>query len=301
MRPRASRTKVRTIDRLGIPLAIGTALLLTGCWTGDAPRPPVASASETRTPAPPVRAPVDPRVTASVRSYEAYLRAQAAALPARPFTDAIRAGNLAAAKKNYAASRPGWERIQSVAILLPPLDRRLDAEADDFASIRDPAWTGWHRLEHILWTQNSTAGAAPYADRLDRDLDNLNRAVATLPVTPKIMTDSIERLAEEAIAQKLPGAEDRYSRTDLADLAGNMQGVEAGYATARPVLAVRDAELARLLEGQFSAVDRTLGKYRTSAGYRPYEALSAADRLTLRAELTSLAETLARMSGALER
>jgi iron uptake system component EfeO len=282
---------------------VGAALLLTGCRAGDAPRPPVASASQINTAAPSVRAPLDPRVTASVRSYEAYLRAQAAALPARvrPFTDAVRAGNLAAAKKNYAASRAGWERIQSVAILLPRFDRQLDAEADDFASTRDPAWTGWHRLEHILWTQNSTAGAAPYADRLDHDLGNLNRAVATLTITPKIMADSIERLAEEAIAQKLPGAEDRYSRTDLADLAGNLQGIEAGYAAARPVLVVRNAELTRQLERQLTAVDRTLGKYRTPAGYRPYEALSAADHLTLQAELSTLAETLAQMSGALER
>lgn len=278
-------------------------MLLTGCWTADAPRPPVASAPEIESPSPSVRAPVDPRVTASVRSYEAYLRAQAAALPARarPFTDAVRAGDVAAAKKSYAASRAGWERIQSIVILLPQFDRQLDAQADDFASTRDPAWTGWHRLEHILWSQNSTAGAAPYADRLDRDLADLNRAVATLTITPKIMTEGIERLAEEALAEKLPGSEDRYSRTDLADLAGNMQGAQAGYAIARPVLVGRHAELTRLIEGQFSAVDRVLGKYRSSAGYRPYEALSAADRLTLRAGLTTLAEALAQIPGALDR
>lgn len=292
------------IVRLGIPVAMGMTLLLTGCWTENAAAPqPAASAPEMEAPSPSVRAPVDPRVTASVRSYEAYLRAQAADLPAqaRAFTDAVRAGDIAKAKKSYAASRAGWERIQSVAILLPNFDRRLDAEADDFASTRDPAWTGWHRLEHILWTQNSTAGAAPFADRLDRDLASLSRAVATLTITPKIMADSIERLAEEAIAEKLPGAEDRYSGTDLADLAANIQGAEAGYSIVRPVLVARDAELTRLIEAQFAAVDRTVGKYRTPAGYRPYEALSAADRLTLRAELTTLAERLARMAGTLQR
>jgi iron uptake system component EfeO len=237
-------------------------------------------------------------VAASTRSYKDYLRAQAAALPARArtFTDAVRAGDLATAKKDFAASRLGWERIQSVAILLPQFDRRIDAKADDFATATDPAWTGWHRLEHILWTSNSTAGAAPYANRLDRDLALLSRTVSTLPITPSLMAAQITRLVEEAIAEKLPGSEDRYSRTDLADLAGNLQGAQAGYTAARPVLVVRDAALTRLLDRQFAAANRMIGKYRTAGGYRPYPALSASDRAALQAQLSMLAESLARVS-----
>jgi iron uptake system component EfeO len=296
---------MRTTVRLGITVLIGTALLLTGCQgTPHTPAAPtVAPEREFETPSSSVRGPVDPRVTASVRSYQAYVRAQAAALPARAraFTDAVRAGDLTAARKDFAASRAGWERIQSVALLLPQLDRRIDARADDFASATDPAWTGWHRLERILWTQRSTAGAVPLADRLDRDLESVRRTVPTLSITPKRMAAGIERQMEEAIAEKLPGAEDRYSRTDLADLAGNIQGAQAGYAAARPLLLSRDPARARLLDRQFATVERTLGKYRTAAGYRPYPALSTTDRAALQAQLTSLAETLSALSAILTR
>lgn len=297
---------MRTTVRLGMTVLIGTALLLTGCQgtphTTPA-APTVAPEREFETPSSSVRGPVDPRVAASVRSYQAYVRAQAAALPARAraFTDAVRAGDLAAARKNFAASRAGWERIQSVALLLPQLDRRIDARADEFASATDPAWTGWHRLERILWTQSGTAGAAPLADRLDRDLESVRRAVPTLPITPKRMAAGIERQVEEAIAEKLPGAEDRYSRTDLADLTGNIQGAQAGYAAARPLVLSRDPARARLLDHQFAAVERTLGQYRTAAGYRPYPALSTTDRAALQAQLTSLAETLSALSAILTR
>ncbi|HST66405.1 MAG TPA: EfeM/EfeO family lipoprotein, partial [Mycobacteriales bacterium] len=148
--------------------------------------------------------PVDPLVTAAVRSYEAYLQAQARALPARArgFTDAVRRGDVAAARKNFAASRVGWERIQSVGLQLPRLDRSIDARADDFATPSDRAWTGWHRLEQLLWTARGTAGATPYADRLDRDLQQLSRAVPGLVITAPIMTTGIQRLVEEAIAEK---------------------------------------------------------------------------------------------------
>ena len=205
------------------------------------------------------------------------------------------------ARKHFAASRICWERIQSIAFLLPQLDRRIDARADDFATPTDRAWTGWHRLEQILWIENSTAGAAPLANRLDRDLELLQEAVPTFPITPKVIATGIARLVEEAIAEKLPGAEDRYSRLDLADLAGNVQGAEAGYSAVRPALAVRQAALTQLLDGQFSRIDRIINKYRTSAGYRPYPALAAADRAVLRAQLGTLAETITRLPAVFER
>jgi iron uptake system component EfeO len=312
-RPRASRTKVRTIVRL--VALLGAALLLSaGCRTGTARSEKGESAEsaeggegleteETEPEVEPSPHPVDPRVAAAVRAYEAYLYSQAAALPtaARRFTDAVRAGDLPAARASFAASRTGWERIQSVAALRPDLDRRIDAEADDFASTADPAWTGWHRLEYAVWGRRSTAGAGPYADRLDRDLVTLSRVVPTLRITPARMAEGIERLVEEAIAAKLPGDEDRYARTDLADLAGNIQGARAGYAVTRSFVRAVDPALAQQLDAQFATVDRTLGRYRTPTGYRPYPALTATDRLALRAQLTTLAETLAALPATLAR
>jgi len=309
---RTHPAEARAIARLCAPVVIAAVLLVsTGCQDDYTPAPSDATVAASQppgpgragTPSPSVSPPVDPRLVLAVRAYGAYLREQAAAVRARtlPFTDAIRAGDVMAAKKRFASSRICWERIQSIAALLPQLDRRIDARADDFATPTDAAWTGWHRLEHILWIKNTTAGASPLANRLDRDLELLQTAIPTLAITPKVMAAGILRLVEEAITEKLPGAEDRYSRLDLADLAGNLQGAKAGYSAARPVLTVHDAPLTQKLDGQFATVDRTITRYRTSAGYRLYPALTATDRTVLRAQLSALAETLTRLSAVFER
>jgi iron uptake system component EfeO len=298
--------RARPIYRIALVAVI--LVLVAGCQS-DSPTPPPDSAPSGSPQADPDRAALssprvtDPRLLLAARSYETYLRGQAAALPGRtrPFTDAVRAGDVAAAKRSYPAGRIGWERIQWVAVLLPDLGRRIDARSDDFAGPASAAWTGWHRLEFILWTRNSTAGAAPLADRLDRDLQTLSRAVARLRVTPALMANGVTRLVDEAIAEKLPGAEDRHAHTDLADLAGNVQGAEAGYTIARPVLAVRDPTTTRVIDTRFAAVERTLARYRTAAGYRPYPALSPADRLLLEAQLSALAESLSALPGLVTR
>jgi iron uptake system component EfeO len=309
--PATKPTRTGAIVRLTVPALMAVLLLAsTGCQH-SAPRPsggaPAAAQARapghTGTPPPSVSASAGARLVPAVRSYRAYLGDQAAALRSRTrsFTDAIRAGNVTAAKQRFASSRTCWERIQSITFLLPELDRRIDGRADDFASPTDPAWTGWHRLEQMLWVGNSTTGARPIADQLDRDLDSVQRAIPTLPITGRIMAAGIERLVEEAIEQKLTGAEDRYSRLDLADLAGNLQGAEAGYVVARPLLTVDQPALTRLLDSRFAAVDRTIAKYRTPAGYRLYPALTPTDRATLQARLSALAELLTGLSADFER
>lgn len=146
------------------------------------------------------------------------------------------------------------------------------------------------------WVENGTADAAPLANQLDRDLELLRRSVPALTITPQVVVAGTARLVEEAIAEELPGAEDRYSRLDPADLTGNIQGAEAGYSAVRPILTVRDAALIPILDGQFSAIDRTIAKYRTPAGYRLYTGLGAADRARLQPQLSALAETISQLS-----
>ena len=310
--PATKPARPGAIVRLIVPVPMAVLLLAsTGCQGDSAPRPPdgapaavqARAPGHTGTPSPSVSASTDARLGPPVRSYRVYLAEQAAALRSRTraFTDAVRAGDVAAAKRRFASSRTCWERIQSITFLLPELDRRIDGRADDFASPTDPAWTGWHRLEQLLWVGNSTAGATPLADRLDRDVASVQRAIPTLPITARIMAAGIERLVEEAIEQKLTGMEDRYSRLDLADLAANLEGAEAGYATARPVLTVAQPALTRLLDSRFAAVDGIIAKYRTPGGYRLYPALTPTDRAMLQAGLGTLAELLTGLSAVFER
>ena len=63
--------------------------------------------------------------------------------------------------------RVSWERIEPIAGLVEEIDGTVDARVDDFESETDPDCTGWHRLEYLLFEQNTTDGAAEFADGLD--------------------------------------------------------------------------------------------------------------------------------------
>ena len=70
----------------------------------------------------------DPTVTRAANDYKTWLQSQVAALriDAKKFTDAVRAGNVAEAKKQYAPSRYRWETIEPISILVPGVGRPGD-------------------------------------------------------------------------------------------------------------------------------------------------------------------------------
>ena len=108
-------------------------------------------------------------------AYKTYVLSEVATLRQETmlFTDAVRAGNVAEAKKQFAPSRVSWERIEPIAGLVEEIDGAVDARVDDFANEADPKWTGWHKLEYLLWVKNTAAGGKPLADQLDKDLGTL--------------------------------------------------------------------------------------------------------------------------------
>ncbi|MFL6128142.1 MAG: iron uptake system protein EfeO [Mycobacteriales bacterium] len=244
----------------------------------------------------------DKEVTAAVAAYRAYVLREAGTLrrDTRRFTDAVRAGDVAEARKRYAPSRVSWERIEPIAGLVAAIDRAVDARVDDFADENDPKWTGWHKLEYLLWAKNSTAGGKPLADRLDRDLGTLEARLKTVEITPKAVALGAGELIEEVSKGKITGEEDRYSHTDLSDFAANVEGAEAAYEVFKPVLAGKDAALVKTLDDRFAAVEASLRPYAVAGGgYQPYPALKAADKTRMQAQLAALSEDLAELPEAL--
>lgn len=74
----------------------------------------------------------DPRLDAAVASYRSYAQEQAdETLPkAKVFADAVKAGDIEAAKKAYATSRIGWERTEPVAESFGDIDPKVDLRED---------------------------------------------------------------------------------------------------------------------------------------------------------------------------
>ncbi|MGA4848522.1 iron uptake system protein EfeO [Streptomyces sp. G5(2025)] len=249
----------------------------------------------------------DPRLDKAVAAYREYAQEQAdATLPkAKAFTDAVREGDLTAAKKAYADSRIGWERTEPVAESFGDIDPKVDVREDGLEDGQDPEkeWTGWHRLERALWKDKKIGKREKeLATLLDRDLKDWQNRVGKAVITPTSMANGAKELLDEVATGKVTGEEERYSHTDLVDFKANVEGAEKSYELLKPVAAENDPKLTKELDKQFAALDALLEKYREggkdSYDFTSYDKVGKADRKELSDGVNALAEPLSKLAAA---
>ena len=243
----------------------------------------------------------NPLILAAIEEYRAYVIEQVdqTVTTTREMTGAIAAGDLETAKSLYAPSRQGWEAIEPIAGLVEEIDGKVDARVDDFESEDDPEFTGWHRIEYLLWEKGDTAAAAPYAEQLMTDLGVLQTQVETIEIPPAALTVGAAELIEEVSTGKITGEEDRYSGTDLWDFAANVAGSERLIELLTPALQQADPELLAEIQQGFADIDAALDAYRDGQGFKPYSALTDEARTEMQTNLAGRSEPLAPVTGAL--
>ena len=241
----------------------------------------------------------DPRLDKAVAAYRAYAQKQAdATLPeVQKFADAIKDGDLDAAKAAYAPSRIGWERTEPVAESFGDIDPKVDVRADGLAE--GQKWTGWHRLEKALWKQGEIgADEKKLADRLVTDLKDWQQRVGKADITPTSMANGAKELLDEVATGKVTGEEERYSHTDLVDFQANVEGARKAYRLLRPVAKDNDPKLAGELDKRFPALFDLLGQYRDGDTFVAYDTVGQDDRKKLSDAVNALAEPLSQLAAA---
>ena len=241
---------------------------------------------------------VDPRLTAGVAAYTAWVQAEVSTMltATRAFTDAVEAGEVVRAKSLYAASRISWERIEPVAESFGDLDPKIDAREADLQP--GQVWTGWHRLEKSLWVNGSVAGDGPIARQLMVDLTALAAKVQTVVLTPSQLGNGAKELLDEVATGKITGEEEAFSHTDLVDFAANVEGAKRAYDALRPVALSREPRLVAELDAEFTDVAAALAPYGSGATFRSYTDLSKDQVGRLAEAVDALAEPLSRLTAA---
>ncbi|MGY5045029.1 iron uptake system protein EfeO [Streptomyces sp. 900105755] len=244
----------------------------------------------------------DPKLDAAVAAYREYAQEQAdATIPkVQTFVDAVKAGNIEAAKDAYAPSRVGWETTEPIAESFGDIDPKTDTRVNDLE--KGQKWTGWHALEKALW-QDKKAGAEQkaLADELLADLKDWQKRVGKAEITPTSMANGAKELLDEVATGKVTGEEDRYSHTDLSDFKANVDGAQKAYELLKPVARQNDAALVTELDKEFAALDTLLDKYRTdktSDGFVSYDTVTEAQRKELSDAVNALAEPLSKLAAA---
>ncbi len=246
-------------------------------------------------------APLD--LVGPVSDYKIYVTEQLDELASntQQFTDAIKQGDIATAKKLYAPTRVYYESIEPIAELFSDLDASIDSRVDDHEKgVKAEDFTGFHRIEYSLYSENSTQGLDALADGLNKDIKDLQTRVAGLTFPPDKVVGGAAALMEEVAATKVTGEEDRYSHTDLYDFQGNVDGAKKIFELFRAPIEQGDKGFAAKVDKNFATVDTILAKYRTQeGGFETYDKVSDNDRRALIGPVNTLAEDLSTLRGKL--
>ncbi|MEU1377556.1 iron uptake system protein EfeO [Streptomyces triculaminicus] len=241
----------------------------------------------------------DPALDKAVAEYRKYVQQQAdETIPtAQKFADAVKAGDVDEAKKQYAVSRIGWERTEPVAESFGDIDPKVDVREDGLE--KDQKWTGWHKLEKSLWDEKKIdEDDKKLAEQLMTDLKGWQKVVGTAEITPTSMANGAKELLDEVATGKVTGEEERYSHTDLIDFQGNVEGAEKAYELLKPVASKNDSALTKDLDKQFGELKKLLDDYRDGDTFKAYDSVGKDDRKKLSDAVNALAEPLSKLAGA---
>jgi len=233
-------------------------------------------------------------------SYKRYVNSQTDALIAatQVFVDAVKKGDVNAAKAQYPIARTYYERIEPVAESFPnDLDPRIDLREADLEP--GQKWTGFHRLEKDLWVSGLQPDTNAMADQLMADVKELDAGVKSpdYKIDSTQIAGGAQGLLDEVGASKISGEEDIFSHTDLWDFKANVEGSQTAVASVRPILDERNADLGKKVDQRFAEVEALLEKYRQGDGFVFYDKVTEPQRQELSRAIDALSKEVSQVQG----
>jgi iron uptake system component EfeO len=234
------------------------------------------------------------------QSYKRYVNSQTDALIAATqiFVDAVKKGDINAAKAQFPIARTYYERIEPVAESFPnDLDPRIDLREADLEP--GQKWTGFHRLEKDLWVTGLQPDSNAMADQLMADVKELDNGVkaSTWTIDSTQIAGGAQGLLDEVASSKITGEEDTFSHTDLWDFKANVDGSQTAVASVRPILDERNADLGKKVDQRFAEVDALLEKYRQGDGFVFYDKVTEPQRQELSRAIDALSKEVSQVQG----
>ena len=241
--------------------------------------------------------PAQQAVAASYKTY-ALTRADRLIATTKLFTNALRGGNIQAAMAAYGPAHMIYEDIEFVGDHLDDgkLDQAIDARqtaADEEGGQEN--WTGFHRLEKMLFADHTLAGARPLANRLDTDVVALRRVVAAHSFQPAELANGAAASIDESLQVHLPALEDHYSHTGLWDVAGKLASAKELFSVLKPTVAQADPGVADQVQTALDRMTSQMDKLKKGGRYVDYSTVTPADRKALTTYATQLDDALSKV------
>jgi iron uptake system component EfeO len=243
-----------------------------------------------------------PQLTAAVAGYSGYIDQNVAGLVthSQALCRAIDDGSLTQARLLYPKARVYYERIEPVAEIWGSLDTAIDGRWENPVTVASQ-FIGFHKIEQLLWEDNTLAGAPKLCAGLVRDEQQLLTLVHQAQYNPLEMASGATDLINEAATSKISGEEERYSNTDLPVFQANVDGAIKVVTLLRPYLQKKDPGLLSLIRQRDAAITRELRTYKSSPGYDgtgyvEYSTVTGSQRRQLAGAVNALAEATSQIS-----
>jgi len=237
-----------------------------------------------------------------VAAYQSYVSGQLALL--RDQTKLLRAdlaaGDVALAKTDWLTAHLTYHRMGAAYDAFGDLGSAIDGGTAGTAGRTDPRFTGFHRIESLLWSNQSPATALPFATTLERDVATLAGTSSTLTIDPNALSLRAHEILEDTLQFELTGRNDYGSGTGLATAAADLAGTRTVVGVLTPVLQLQSPGLAATATRQLDDVQRVLTTLGAGRPGIPVTGLPLDRRQRLDAAVGRALETLALVPGLLE-
>lgn len=243
-----------------------------------------------------------PELASAVSGYSTYINTNTAQLvtSTKTFCQAIDKGNMAQAKILYPRARMYYERIEPVAEVWGSLDTSIDGRWENPVTVKSQ-FTGFHRIEQILWEDNTLKGAPAMCAGLVKNEQQLLTLVKSAQYNPQEMSSGSTDLLNEAAANKISGEEERYSNVDLPTFQANVDGAMEVVGLFTPYLQKKDPALLTAIKARDAAVVKALATTKASPGYDDtgyveYSTVLDDKRKALSTTVNALSEQISKIS-----
>jgi iron uptake system component EfeO len=244
----------------------------------------------------------NPQLVTAVQGYSTFVKQNTTDLVShtQTFCQAVSSGNMNQAKVLYPQARVYYEKIEPVASVWGSLDTSIDGRWENPVTVKSQ-FTGFHRIEQMLWQDKSRSGAPAMCSGLVKNEQQLLTLVGSAQYNPLDMAAGATDLVNEAATAKITGEEERYSNTDLPVFEANVEASMEVITLLQPYLQTKDASTVALIKQRDAAVESLLTKYKAtpgydSTGYVDYSTVGKADRKQLSTAVNALAEAMSKVS-----
>jgi iron uptake system component EfeO len=244
----------------------------------------------------------NPQLASAVSGYSTYVNQNTTELvsSSQTFCKAVDAGDLSQAKVLYPKTRVYYERIEPVAEIWGSLDTEIDGRWENPVTVQSQ-FIGFHRLEQLMWANNTLSGAPALCSGLITHEQQLLALVKSASYNPLEMASGATDLINEAATAKISGEEERYSNTDLPVFKANVDGAMEVVTLLTPYLQKKDPSLLTQINQRDAAVTKQLTQYQASPGYDDtgyveYSTVLDSQRRQLSSSVNALAEALSKVS-----